>query len=570
MFFLLGIVILSVSSEVSASKKGHMKLLSVAETDNGFEGRMADLYLEIEPGQGRVFIDTFPLTRLDTQISTRFAKEITCSFINKNCNHVDMFYTIRSEGPLVGGPSAGAAIAVLTASVLDNLDMDEKTVITGTINSGGLIGPVGGLKEKIEAAQKNGMKKVLIPPQNGVLGNDSLITLGENLGIDVIEVSTLNQAIYEFTGEIYEKANDGVKENDIYIKTMSKITDGICNNTFKFYDEMPKNGSKELLAAKNLTLSAKTALSDGKFYSAASYCFGANIKYYYSSLLEKNLSEDEINLTLDKISSKMYRFHGKLDKWDIRTLNDLQAYMITRERLISTQKHITLSRDFLRVNRTKDALYQLAYANERYESAELWSSFYGTGGKKYDISNKVLKQSCIKKIGEAQERIEYLKFLMPYPMDSIEKDLSLAFNDLKSKDYALCLFKASKTKSEIDALIYSFGLTKESVDYAIENKLSVIRQRISEQQDDNSFPLLGYSYYEYASSLKNEDPSSALLYAGYALEMSDLDMYLGNKGRLYFVFDYKVLYYFILGALFGGFFAIRLFGKKLKKSMKKT
>src|SRR3990167_746023 len=145
------------------AKQGHMKLLAVKETENGYEGGIADLYLEIKPGSGRVFLETFPLTRTDTQMSTRFAKAIACDIIEKECDGIDFFYTITADSAIIAGPSAGASIAVLTVAMLENLELNEDYAITGTINSGGLIGPVGGLNAKVEAAKKAGLKKVFIP-----------------------------------------------------------------------------------------------------------------------------------------------------------------------------------------------------------------------------------------------------------------------------------------------------------------------------------------------------------------------------------------------------------------------
>ena len=70
---------------VKYDKTNHIKLLAVSERSEGnITGATADLFLEIKPGEGRVFIDTFPLTKLDTQISTRFAKEIACDLLNRN------------------------------------------------------------------------------------------------------------------------------------------------------------------------------------------------------------------------------------------------------------------------------------------------------------------------------------------------------------------------------------------------------------------------------------------------------------------------------------------------------
>src|SRR3989338_1456622 len=136
------------------AKQGHMKLLAVKETEQGYEGGIADLYLEIKPGSGIVFLETFPLTRTDTQMSTRFAKAIACDIIEKDCDDIDFFYTITAYSAIIAGPSAGSSIAVLTVAMLDDLKLNEDYAITGTINSGGLIGPVGGLKAKVEAAKK--------------------------------------------------------------------------------------------------------------------------------------------------------------------------------------------------------------------------------------------------------------------------------------------------------------------------------------------------------------------------------------------------------------------------------
>src|SRR3989338_6299980 len=131
---------LLLSAAVSAGQ-GHMKLLAVRETQTGYEGGIADLYLEIKPGSGRVFLETFPLTKTDTQMSTRFAKAIACDAIEKDCDGLDFFYTITADSAIVAGPSAGTSIAVLTIAMLEGLTLNEDYAITGTINSGGLVGP---------------------------------------------------------------------------------------------------------------------------------------------------------------------------------------------------------------------------------------------------------------------------------------------------------------------------------------------------------------------------------------------------------------------------------------------
>ena len=78
-----------------------MTLLAVTENPDGtLTGTTADLFLEIQPGQGRVFIESYPLTKIDTQISTRFAKDIACKYVDAGCSDYDFFYTIRSDSPI--------------------------------------------------------------------------------------------------------------------------------------------------------------------------------------------------------------------------------------------------------------------------------------------------------------------------------------------------------------------------------------------------------------------------------------------------------------------------------------
>src|SRR3989344_8131298 len=166
---ILSIFLLSSSLLAQPNHQYHLKLLAVQETINGYAGSDADLYLELkQPGTGRVFLDTFPATKFDTQISTRFAKEIACKHYKLNCDQYDFLYTIKAQTNIIGGPSAGAAIAALTTIAVKDLNYDKSISITGTINSGGIIGPVGGVKEKLEAASQAKLKKILISQGNSL------------------------------------------------------------------------------------------------------------------------------------------------------------------------------------------------------------------------------------------------------------------------------------------------------------------------------------------------------------------------------------------------------------------
>lgn len=64
------------------------------------------------------------------------------------------------------GPSAGVAMLVALASLIMQKKVPEDYAMTGEITLSGSVLPVGGIKEKIIAAHRYGIKKVIIPKQN--------------------------------------------------------------------------------------------------------------------------------------------------------------------------------------------------------------------------------------------------------------------------------------------------------------------------------------------------------------------------------------------------------------------
>lgn len=90
-----------------------------------------------------------------------------------------------------GGPSGGMIFAIGLIELLTKEDLLKGRHIagTGTITTSGIVGPIGGITEKISAAKKAGAKLFFAPAKNC----QDIETVPP--GIAVIAVSTLSQAI---------------------------------------------------------------------------------------------------------------------------------------------------------------------------------------------------------------------------------------------------------------------------------------------------------------------------------------------------------------------------------------
>ena len=91
------------------------------------------------------------------------------------------------------GPSAGTAMATAIVSVLTGIPVRKDVAMTGEITLRGRVLPIGGLKEKLLAALRGGIKKVLIPEENA----KDLAEIPDSVknGLEIVPVSRVGDVL---------------------------------------------------------------------------------------------------------------------------------------------------------------------------------------------------------------------------------------------------------------------------------------------------------------------------------------------------------------------------------------
>src|ERR1700745_653321 len=91
------------------------------------------------------------------------------------------------------GPSAGVAMVTAIVSVMTGIPVHRDVAMTGEITLRGRVLPIGGLKEKLLAAHRGGIKTVLIPEENA----KDLVEINESIksGLDIVPVSRMDEVL---------------------------------------------------------------------------------------------------------------------------------------------------------------------------------------------------------------------------------------------------------------------------------------------------------------------------------------------------------------------------------------
>ncbi len=146
-------------------------IVGVYQSPSGEVGGLAmKLHVSISLGNGEIYVATKPKIGIALQEAAETARDVAFKLarVDPSKYRVDILIESASESAevqVVDGPSAGAAIAVLTYYALTGKEISHSVVVTGQVDEEGNILKVGGLIQKAEAAAEQAGAKVFVVPK---------------------------------------------------------------------------------------------------------------------------------------------------------------------------------------------------------------------------------------------------------------------------------------------------------------------------------------------------------------------------------------------------------------------
>ena len=138
-----------------------------------YQGTVMNIKVDIRDGTGLVLVNTETPTGVDFQTSAKTAVKVAQEYTSASLSNKDVIFSITSKNEnelqAVDGPSAGMAMTVLLVMEIQDKPINDKILLTGTIQQDGTMGPIGGAAEKADAAGKYGATTFIVPKGQAIV-----------------------------------------------------------------------------------------------------------------------------------------------------------------------------------------------------------------------------------------------------------------------------------------------------------------------------------------------------------------------------------------------------------------
>jgi len=160
-------------------------------------GELLQIEAVLVPGRGRVTVTgkLGDVMQESVQAANAYVRSRAAAFgIKPNIFEKRDIHVHVPEGATPkDGPSAGVGMITSIVSALTGVAVRKEVAMTGEISLRGRVLPIGGLKEKLLAALRGGLKTVLIPKDN----ERDLPEIPDNVkkGLEIVPVSTVDEVL---------------------------------------------------------------------------------------------------------------------------------------------------------------------------------------------------------------------------------------------------------------------------------------------------------------------------------------------------------------------------------------
>lgn len=483
----------------------HLPALAVSSEGGGV---VTNLTVTIAyPGSGQIYFSSDPATEMDTQSSARIAVLVAANFLGIDYRKYDYFFSMKSPSLIIGGPSASAVMTVGVVAAITNSTVRDDVAMTGMINPDGTIGPVGGIPDKLQAAAQAGYKVFLVPVGQLVVTEQQVVSqstpfgtvyrtvtktvnltqLGETLGVKVIQVTTLGDALAFFLENL--TLPPPPKYYGSYTPQQIELFSRWRENLSAIFNEtrdelnslltlsLPSAVNRDTVnsyvnqSISNFNLSSML-WGEGKYYSSLSSLYQADILLnaaliYIRTSADPGLIQNyinSINQTLNSIREIVFNM-------SINTFSQLESFLVAMDRLDNAQNALSAAASSVYsvydlrtgkwVNVLTDPL-DLALANMSTFTIQNWISYS-------ELPSPVLSKDFLQSVSDYY--LQYAKSVLIYYQSlasevNVSTDIQTlnnlynnAFNSYYSGNYAASLYYSvsivSRATLDLHVLFYA-------------------------------------------------------------------------------------------------------------------
>jgi uncharacterized protein len=520
-------------------------LPAVYATSEGEVGVLTNLTVWVTNGTGHVFVDTAPFTQVDMQGSARLSSMVACDITSIDPETRDFFYVLHTDSPVIGGPSAGAAMTVATVAALMNWTIDPGVVMTGMINPDCSIGAVGGISAKLNASAEKGAHTFLIPAGQGnvtlteriIEQNGSLVTveehsvtidmisLGEVQGIRVMEIDDLRDAIRIYTGyEIPNVLLTGEVQTSAYMDAMQPLAATLLDESRVQYDDTDAVADPEFRGAlESQVLAIKDAQSDydaKNYYASMSRSFNTMINLRHIRWYSECLVSDEGD-PAEYIADRIEQVENEISNAEL-AIDDAKSENGVLEGIGAAESRLSIAREKLndaeKAEYAGDAIELLAFSMERARSAQWWATL-SCAGSGAAIPDDLIRDRAGRYYSQAASMLAYADALISETggcktlIMSAADDLSRARSELHAGYYAGAIYDSLHAMVQANTAIELIGI--EDLDEKVNNSERDAISSIISARESGAEPILAVSAYEHAKILEPSQMGKIVDY-GYA------------------------------------------------------